>query len=426
MIDINLLRLMRTRSDFNKIISAVNVDALETPVKVLVKAIDRYYKKHTSHGKIDVSVFIPFVERNVYPNWTETDKSVYQAIIKNMHKNYPDSATRQNIMESIHELNLVHTTFGIANSYNEGKEIDPVQEISTAIDKYKLAVGVSTMPTVDNNIDALLDDMGNDSGIHWRLDCLNASMRPLRGGDFGIIAARPDQGKTSFLASELTFMASQLPSDRPLVWLNNEGPGYAIVPRLMQAALNCTTQELLEKKEEGILYDEYWEAIGGKDKIIIMDVHGYNNGQVESLIESTNAGIVVYDMIDNIHGFGDAARTDLALERMYQWAREKGVKYDVIALATSQISADGADEMYPGLGSLKDSKTGKQGACDFQLMIGSQETKAGFAHCRWLSLPKNKLRKLSSSQLHEQVVFDRDRARYRSIENNKDLEKEST
>lgn len=415
MIDIQLLRLMRVRSDFNKIIGAVNVEALETKTKALVRAIERYYKKHQSHGKIDFSVFIPFMERNVYPDLEDTDKEMYRGIITNMAKNYPDSDTRKAILHSIHELNFVHSMYNIAEMYNNSEDIDPVAAMTAVMDKYKLGVGVGKLPEVDEDIDYLLDDMDNDSGIHWRLPCLNECMRPARGGDFGILAARPDQGKTSFLCSELTFMAPQLPEGRPILWLNNEGPGFAIRPRLMQAALNCTMQDLVDMKEAGELYDRYYEAVGGKDRIRIMDIHGYNTGQVESLIEDTTPAIIVYDMIDNIYGFGESARTDLQLEKMYQWAREKAVKYDAFALATSQISAEGIDETFPGLGMLKDSKTGKQGACDFQLMIGSRETKPEFASTRWLSLPKNKLRKIKSRRLLDQVIFDRDKARYRPI-----------
>lgn len=425
MIDIQLLRLMRVRSDYNKIIGAVNVETLESKTKGLVKAIDRYYKKHKSHGQIDFSVFIPFMERNVFPDMHEDDREVYRGIIKNMTKNYPDAETRGYIMESIQDHNLAHAVFGIIEDYNSGEEVELIQEIRAQIDKYETAMGKLALPEVEENIDDLLDGMEHDEGVHWRLDCLNKAMRPLRGGDFGIIAARPDQGKTSFLCSELTFMAPQLPSGRPILWLNNEGPGYAIRPRLMQAALNCTTSDLIKFKEDGTLYKKYWDAMGGKDKIRIMDVHGWNTGQVESLIEDCTPGLIVYDMIDNIYGFGDSARTDLALEKMYQWARERAVKYDAIGIATSQISAEGIDEMYPGLGMLKDSKTGKQGACEFQLMIGSKETKPEFSSTRWLSLPKNKMRRLRAKSLMEQVIFDRDKARYRTIQSDNERIKET-
>lgn len=408
---------MRVRSDFNKIHGVVNIDALDAKTKNIVHAIDRYYKHHTAHGKIDFTVFIPFFERNVYPKMDKDDVKVYRAVIKNMTKGYPDAETRLKIMESIHELNLMYTLDGVIEKYNRGDDIDPVQQIRDTMDVYDRDVGVTTMPEVSENIDSLIDDMDNEEGLKFRLKCLQDSMRPLRGGDFILLGARPDQGKTSFICSEISYMAPQIPEDRCILWLNNEGPGYAIRPRLMQAALNCTNQDLIAKKEAGTLYDEYYEVMGGENRVRVMDVHGYNNGQVESLIESTRPALIIYDMIDNIQGFGGEARTDLALERMYQWAREKCVKYDTAAIATSQISAEGIDEMYPGLGMLKDSKTGKQGACEAQIMIGSKETNPEYENVRWISIPKNKLRKLGSSRVLQQVNFRREYARYEDAKN---------
>lgn len=407
---------MRVRSDFNKIHGAVNINALDSKTKNIVHAIDRYYKHHTSHGKIDFTVFLPFFERNVYPKMDKDDVLVYRAVIKNMTKGYPDADTRTKIMESIHELNLVYSIDDVVEKYNRGDDIDPVQRIKETMDVYERGVGVTALPEVTENIDELLDDMDNQDGLKFRLKCLRDSLRPLRGGDFVILGARPDQGKTSFICSEVTYMAAQMPEDRCVLWLNNEGPGYAIRPRLMQAALDCTNEDLLAKKEAGTLYDEYYEVMGGENRVRVMDIHGYNNGQVESLIESTRPALIIYDMIDNIHGFGSEARTDLALEKMYQWAREKCVKYDSAAIATSQISSEGIDEMYPGLGMLKDSKTGKQGACEAQIMIGSKETKPEYENIRWISTPKNKLRRTGSPRVLHKVNFRREHARYEDAE----------
>jgi hypothetical protein len=44
------------------------------------------------------------------------------------------------------------------------------------------------------------------------------------------------------------------------------------------------------------------------------------------------------------------------------------------------------------------------------------ETKPELANARWLSLPKNKLRRVKSNRLLEQVTFDRDKARYKEID----------
>ena len=109
-------------------------------------------------------------------------------------------------------------------------------------------------------------------------------------------------------------------------------------------------------------------------------------------LEQHEPALVVFDMIDNIRGFGDSARTDQRLESMYQWAREAAVKHEFAGIATSQISVDGAGMQFPLDHMLKDSKTGKQGACDFIIMGGASDDE-GYKNVRFIGVPKNKLRR---------------------------------
>ena len=106
---------------------------------------------------------------------------------------------------------------------------------------------------------------------------------------------------------------------------------------------------------------------------------------------------------------------DLALEEMYKWGREIAVKYDIVGLATSQISNEGDGLQFPTMGMLKDSKTGKQGACDFQLMIGSSNDPM-LQNFRYIGLPKNKLRREGGrSDPRATVKFNHGTARYEDI-----------
>jgi replicative DNA helicase len=137
-------------------------------------------------------------------------------------------------------------------------------------------------------------------------------------------------------------------------------------------------------------------------------------GQVDAMIDAANAGIIVYDMIDKIRGFDmNGGRTDERLEEMYDWGRNTAVKYESVGLASSQISNEGDGLQFPSLGMLKDSKTGKQGACDFQIMIGASND-AGLQGYRFIGMPKNKIkREGAQGDPRATVLFDGERARYK-------------
>lgn len=410
-----LLRIMRHRSDFYKLKDMIPGANLDPQAVAILEDFDKYFEKFPTHPSVDMTTFLPRFKA-WHPKMSDEKFNSFRAMLLNTVP-APDEDQRTNILAELSELELMTKLANLAEQFNQGDLADAYDAVNQTLDGFRQRTGRRATSYIDIPIGELLQDEFDDTGVSWRLDCLNRSMRRLRPGDFGIIAGRPDKGKTSFISSEITHMASQLPEDRNIVWLNNEGPGKRIKPRLYQSALNLSMTDMKERHTQGVLVDQYREAIGGRlDKIRIFDIHSFATGQVESILEDNNPGIIIYDMIDNIRGFGDAARTDLMLEQMYQWGRERSVKYDCIGFGTSQISNDGDGLQFPTLGMLKDSKTGKQGACDFQLMIGASND-VSLAGSRFISLPKNKLRRPDgASDPRAEVIFDGTRARYRDIE----------
>lgn len=389
LIDIALLRIVKHRSEYDKLIRAVKQDSLDEKTRALLADFGKYFQKFPEHPSVDMQVFLPRF-RQWHPTMTDETFNTYAAVMRNI-KDDVDPETRAGILSELYELDFATTLANLCDQYSQGDlEMAIGDIVSAKLDEYKMHVGVREVPWNSTDIADLLQEDTDNSGIRWRLNALNQSMRPLRPGDFGIIAGRPDKGKTTMLTSEVTYMAPQLDPDQNVIWLNNEGPSGRIVKRMYQSALGLTITELVELNRQGRLKEEYIKLVGRLDRIRVVDVHGMHVGQVEAILEQSNPGLVVYDMIDKIRGFGSEARTDLQLEAMYDWARERSVKYNFIGLATSQISADGDGEQFPGLSKLKDSKTGKQGACDFQLMIGASNDE-NLIYSRFLSLPKNKL-----------------------------------
>jgi replicative DNA helicase len=318
------------------------------------------------------------------------------------------------------ELELATKSANIIQKYQAGEDIDLTRALEEAQETAKVQLDRRVnIPWIQDSILDLLVQEEDHRGFKWRLECLRQSMRPVRPGDFGVIAARPDVGKTSFFTDQLSYMAPQLDEvypgeDRQILWFNNEGPGKRIVQRLYQSTLNARISELLARKAAGTIVEDYVKAIGAVDRIRILDIHGMWNYEIVDIMLTMRPGIVVFDMIDNIKFGGDAAgaRTDEKLEAMYQWARCLGVRFDCVVFATSQISNEGDGLQYPTLGMLKDSKTGKQGASDFQLMIGKSND-PNMRSSRFLSLPKNKLNQEGfDKDPRQEVIFDELRGRF--------------
>jgi len=418
-IDVVILQVMRDRDTFDKMYSSMPVYALEEKTSLILQDYAEYFKQFEGHTSIDRDTFRTLFFSFLHPSIKDELKVYYSALLDKALLGEVDDDTRRGLTARILELEFATKVANITKKYDAGEDIDIARAVQEATETLQAQLDRKTrIPWVQDSIQDLLKLEEATHGLKWRLDSINRSMRPLRSGDFGIIAARPDAGKTSFLTSELTHMAAQLPEDKHIVWLNNESLGQRIVTRLYQSALDASISELKKLSTAGKITSMYAQSVGALDRIRVLDVHDCWNYEVSDILAEMNPGLVVFDMIDNVRfgGLTAGARTDQALEAMYQWARVLGVRLECPILATSQISAEGDGMCYPAMHMLKDSKTGKQGAADFIMMLGRSDDPM-LESSRFISLPKNKLIvEDGAKDPRAEVLFDWVRGRFKEPE----------
>lgn len=398
MIDITLLQVLKHRKNYDRFRSVVNHSAIDQKTSVLLKDFGKYLEGDPDCEVVPTDgAFVSWFNLQHHTLKDET-KTLYKGLLEQVSAEAGEAAEAMLIPRLV-ELDLAYQVGCATQRYNDGEEFDFTEFVrKLSEDAATHSKGRINIPFVDIG-GSLFDDEVNDRGFSWRWDCLNENMRKLRGGDFIIFAARPDSGKTSAIADNATWWAKQLEEVYPeggktILWLNNEGPGKRIQQRILQNALDKGTSELVEMAKAGTLWDAYEYATGGKFRIRVLDIHGWRTWQVEELLRRVPPGLVIFDMIDNIRFDGalsnGGSRTDQVLESMYQWARDLAVLHDCPIIATSQTSGDAEGMAYPLMGMLKDSKTGKQGACDAIITMG-ESLSDGMASVRFIGQTKNKL-----------------------------------
>lgn len=336
-------------------------------------------------------------------------------------RNPPDETGVNGILGQLYELDLSGRSAALISRYQAGEEIDlayELQKLAQGAVRAKAAANPSDYITT--HIEDILSEIADDAGLKFRrLTALYNHIAGLQGGASIAIAARPDKGKTSLISDILTDFAPQVVQmygdKRPILWLNNEGNGKRIKPRLYQAALGMTLDEIIALSNRGELYNAYLEATGGvHDLIRIKDVHGSSLAQIEQVLEEQRPAVCVADMLANVRISGSAGANKAdAVEQLWQEWRELMVRHDCIGLATVQISVEGGNMPYPPYSALKDSKTGIQGATDVILMLGSLDNPDAQA-MRWLSSPKNKFAIAGKpSCFQAELVFEASRCRFK-------------
>lgn len=315
-----------------------------------------------------------------YPN---ADMGIYEPLLNRVQAASPDEAAIVGYLETLSERVAASKLAFLALDVAEGKASYETlrSHMASHMEAESVVSEIDEAVFVTDNLEELLAEAYDAPGLRWRLGTLNRSLGPLRKGNFGFIFARPETGKTTFLASEVTFMATQ--TEAPLLWINNEQPGAEVKLRLFQAALGATLPQV--KGHKGRAQQKYDEATGRRIKVI--DAPGIDRKYIERLCRVVKPSLVVIDQIDKVGGF-DGEREDLRMGSIYQWARELAKQYCPF-IGVCQADGSGEGIKYLTMGNVANAKTAKQAEADWILGIGVSFE--DHPHLRGLNICKNKL-----------------------------------
>ena len=385
----------------------------------ILDGMDKYYKTFPSVTDFAWDSFSAFLIADQSKRLTD-DSIVKLRMMLSKAKAFVPHHAHEEVVKTLIELDYLALIMEECEKVKEGSSdlehvhilaTNALKDVERYIEKDELFVSA--------DLSAIADRI-TSSGYEWRLDALNRSLGPLRTGNFVIVAARVEVGKTTFLASEVSYLAQQLPKDRPVVWVNNEEESSVVFFRIVQAALGQESKVIIADSKKAMT--DYAALMGGnKDKIrVTKDMN--NVRDLETLFREVNPGLIIFDQLDKVDGFKSDEREDLKLGKIYKWARELARSYGPV-IAASQLSASAVEMKDPpfiGLDALRGSKTDKPGEADVVITIGKyKEPKSPEEEMiRTINVPKNKLPGGGSKQVesdrHGQflVTIDPIRARY--------------
>lgn len=315
------------------------------------------------------------------------DKDYYAGVLENLKQLVVSDDTTVTLINSILSNKQLKEISLAAYDVTEGRlEISKMQEmLSKFLEHQEEQKKDEQFEFISDDLEELANSAVKKPGLRWRLSTLNQMLGSLRKGDFGFIFARPETGKTTFLASETTFMAEQLsPESGPIIWFNNEEQGNKVKLRCYQASLGLNMTQLFADLKGN--REAYMEKTHGLHKIF--DSGTIHKSTVEQVLAQYKPSLVIFDQIDKIHGF-KADREDLLLGAIYQWARELAKQYCPI-IAVCQADGTGEGQKWLTMGHVANAKTSKQAEADFIVGIGKIHD-PGYENVRYINISKNKL-----------------------------------
>ena len=350
------------------------------------------------------------VEASFWAQYPTASHDIYDGLFRDLHAVNISDAVGENILADISRKKTATKLSEAAYELASGRgSLEQVRALTEALNSPVQAE--ESFESVTTDLEILASNAVNRPGLRWRLDCLNKSLGSLRKGDFGFIFARPESGKTTFLASESSAMINM--AESPIIWFNNEEQGEKVMIRFYQAYFGVALDVLLANVTQ---YKKLFQERVG-DKFILIDNAGIDCRRCERIIHSVQPSLIIYDQIDKIKGF-KADRDDLVYGAIYQWARELSKTYaPTIGVCQADGSAEG--QKWLTMANVSNAKTSKQAEADWIIGIGKTHEETA-EYIRYINISKNKLMgdKDSIPNLRHgrfEVVIQPELARYKDI-----------
>lgn len=406
--ELSIIKLICNYEQWCTVQNILNVSDFPKELQGIVRTLNNQHE--TGGADVTVSDLA-----NLYFSTRPKDPEFYHEIFKQLLEHDSSPNTTFKLIESIQRAKLLRElsldAYEVAEGRGDLAKVLSKLEALNATGNKPNEDGDSEYEFVTSDLKTLVAKAISTTGLRWRLQTLNRMMGSLRKGNFGFVFARPEAGKTTFLASEVTFMAPQ--ATTPILWFNNEQEGEVVMLRCYQAALNLDMATILQDQDR---YDKEYREVTN-DNICIWDEASISKTKVEKMCRTVKPSLIIFDQLDKITGF-DNDREDLRLGAIYQWARELAKEYAPV-IGVCQADGSGEGQKWLTMANVSSAKTSKQAEADWILGVGKQN-EIGYDQIRYLHLSKNKL--LGDTDTDHNLrhgrmecIMDQERGRYIDI-----------
>jgi replicative DNA helicase len=378
----DLLVLLLSKEAFNNYYESIDQLYIKDNYRELYHV---YNALAQAHAKTEEDLTLSSLQAFFFQRYPDVDKEIYLALFKTLSEASIDPSLGLSMLSDMkarkQALKLSEAAFNYSNGNGTLEDIGKQYEYFNGQDTKEEADELF----VTTSLSSIINDIFQKPGLRWRLNALNKSLGSLRKGNFGFLFARPEAGKTTFLASEVSFMLSQLRDDHgPIIWFNNEQVGAEVMLRFYQGYFGVRLEQL---RASYAMYEARF-AEETRGKFLLVDNASITKQDVERICKRFKPSLIIFDQIDKIKGF-DADRDDLLLGSIYIWAREIAKMYCPV-IGICQADGTGEGVKWLNMGHVANAKTSKQAEADWILGMGMQHGE-GQANIRYFNISKNKL-----------------------------------
>jgi hypothetical protein len=262
-----------------------------------------------------------------------------------------------------------------------------------------------TLNDCDMSFEEAISFRAQDSGIKWPLRILNKCIGGVEPS-LGLVIARPDTGKTSFILNCLAYFAAQIKgTDRQLLYCGNEEGIIGLKARCGVSLLGCQTEWAEQNPKP---FGQEVSKRGGDS----IRFHGgvKSTRDVETLVKRYSPLVTVADQIGKFRLPGKPIEGPAGLAEIYAWFRDLSQRHNTMVIGVAQADYKGANTQWLTMEHINASKTDVPGELDWGVGIGFL-FEQGMENVRFINIFKNKNK--YGRKGRDQVTFNPDKCRYK-------------
>lgn len=409
MIELPLVKLLSDKKNYDEYISLIHLDLLDIEIRNILMNFE-YYFKEFDVTNIDFSKYFVWFYQCKYPDLSKNQYEFYKMLFKKLIELNVESG--EEILLQFKAKQLQRSLITTTDSELDINVLkDKLKEYEKELENFKSGEEPNF---IVNDLERITTSNMRNKGLQWKLSCLQNAIGFIIKGDFIIIAAYVNVGKTTFAVSEAIHMAKQL-EDGNVLWLNNEEFNDRVIQKFWTSALKSTWDVIVKYKERAkIAYKKLMN--GDLNRIQLIDIRSLTLTDIKKIIEKMKPKLIIVDQIDKINVVKKKFWSDHdRLKYLYGQFRELANEYCPIMVlsqadaTTRWLNRETGNmhyKRYLDQSQLDGSKVGKPGEADFIITIGKD---IEFPNSRFINVTKNKLR---ASDYKAEVNFYPERASY--------------
>jgi archaellum biogenesis ATPase FlaH len=405
--ELPLLKTLLRSSDYKANQSKLKRSIFTDDGAELYDLLDMAHAKY-SHDLTPDEVYALWIAD--HPVATNTEKADFQDLLDDVQRSEALSEDiAQDVISKLHRREIGREITSLGINLSEG-DTSAMGLLKALLDRVADSYSPDDFgPTTSKELDELLAISSDENRWQFNINSLSRQLYGIGAGEFMIVLARPETGKTSFLVSLMAGPGGFCDQGARVLYLGNEEATERTMLRAVQSASGMTRQQIAEDPQTAMA-----AFTCAKANLEMKSVVDWDLDRVEAFVHKMKPNVLVIDQSDKVGVSGQYQATHERLRELYRRIRELAKRHNCALIGVSQASNDAEGKTRVTYAMAEGSKTGKGAEADVILGIGkhSGDNEDGEQdNTRFLTISKNKL---SGYHGTIPVLMEPDIARYNS------------